>query len=75
MQLVGWVSGGPLSRINPGSNRRVTRQGGSRYAAGDGLRRTQTPALLEYRFGAIYIKFVGTHQQYDAIDANTVEME
>ncbi|MQT87145.1 MULTISPECIES: type II toxin-antitoxin system HigB family toxin [unclassified Pseudomonas] len=27
------------------------------------------------RFSAIYIKFAGTHQQYDAIDANTVEME
>ncbi|MHC8413033.1 type II toxin-antitoxin system HigB family toxin [Pseudomonas sp. Hz4] len=30
---------------------------------------------VAYRFGAVYIKFVGTHKQYDTVDANTVEME
>jgi len=30
---------------------------------------------VAYRFEALYIKFIGTHAQYDAIDACTVEME
>lgn len=31
-------------------------------------------AAVAYRFGAVYIKFVGSHAQYDAIDADFVEM-
>lgn len=27
---------------------------------------------INYDFGFIYIRFVGTHQEYDKIDANTV---
>ena len=29
---------------------------------------------VEYKFGDVYIKFIGTHKEYDRIDANTIEM-
>lgn len=28
---------------------------------------------VAYRFGAVYIKFIGTHAEYDAVDSDTVE--
>ena len=30
---------------------------------------------VAYRFEAVYIKFIGTHAQYDAVDALKIEME
>jgi len=30
---------------------------------------------VAYRFQAVYVKFIGTHEKYDEIDAETVELE
>lgn len=30
---------------------------------------------VAYQFQAVYVKFIGTHKEYDAIDAETVELE
>lgn len=29
---------------------------------------------VAYRTGFVYVKFIGTHTEYDAIDAETIEM-
>ena len=35
----------------------------------------QLVVSVAYRFGAVYIKFIGTHSQYDAINAESIELE
>ncbi len=47
-----------------GSNRVVFNIKGNRY---------RLIAAVTYRFQAVYIKFVGTHAEYDRVDAATVE--
>lgn len=47
-------------------NRVVFNIGGNKY---------RLVVAIAYRIGVVYIKFIGTHAQYDVIDAATVEME
>ena len=30
---------------------------------------------VAYQYQAVYVKFIGTHKEYDVVDADTVEME
>jgi mRNA-degrading endonuclease HigB of HigAB toxin-antitoxin module len=35
----------------------------------------QLIVAVAYQIGVVYVKFIGTHVQYDKVDAATVEME
>ncbi|SFW61996.1 type II toxin-antitoxin system HigB family toxin [Pseudomonas sp. NFACC04-2] len=65
-----------VKRLKSARNRLVSSKRGSRRVVfnikGNDCRLV---VAIAYRFGAVYIKFVGTHRRYDGIDANTVEME
>jgi len=39
------------------------------------LPKTRSVVALLHQIGILYVKFVGTHKQYDAVDAETVEVE
>lgn len=49
-----------------GNNRVVFNIGGNKY---------RLIVAVAYRIGVAYVKFIGTHGDYDRIDAATVEME
>jgi mRNA interferase HigB len=49
-----------------GSNRVVFNIKGNEY---------RLIAAIAYRYEAVYLKFIGTHSEYDRIDAQTIEVE
>jgi len=49
--------------------------GNNRVVFNIGGRRFRLIASVAYDFQAMYIKFVGTHAEYDKIDAATVDMD
>ncbi|XLZ72768.1 type II toxin-antitoxin system HigB family toxin [Massilia sp. SR12] len=57
------------------SDRAVSFVGNNRVVFNIGGRRFRLVASVAYEFQAMYIKFVGTHAEYDKIDASTVDMD
>ncbi|MEO1382663.1 MAG: type II toxin-antitoxin system HigB family toxin [Bacteroidota bacterium] len=52
----------PSASILP-NNRAVFRLGGGKY---------RLVVVIHYDRGIVYIRFIGTHAEYDKIDANTI---
>ncbi len=63
-----WTGPKDIKRIYPSvsflaENRVVFNIKGNKY---------RVIVMVQYRFGQVYIRFVGTHQEYDRINAKTV---
>lgn len=63
-----WTSPKDIKEIYPNAsilvdNRVVFNIKGNKY---------RVIVIVQYRFGQVYIRFVGTHQDYDRINAKTV---
>ena len=52
----------PTASILPG-NRAVFRLGGGKY---------RLIVVIHYNMGIVFVRFIGTHAEYDKIDANTI---
>ncbi len=43
-----------------------------RHGVGAGGNRARLGVWVNYQFGVVYIRFVGSHRDYDGIDAQTI---
>ena len=44
-------------------------------AVGDPVVGPDMVVSVAYRYQAVYVKFIGTHAEYDAVNAETVNLE
>lgn len=68
VRRVDWESPAELRQLHPSAsilanNRAVFRIGGNKY---------RIIVVIHYNMGRVYVRFIGTHAEYDKIDPNDV---